>query len=93
MVRFPAIAGAVPVYVATPEEFRAIDCVTEPMVKRMLPVGVVMPLAGVTVAVSVYVEPANSDPLGLIPSCVVVPAAITVSLSAFEVLEENSAEP
>jgi hypothetical protein len=39
--------------VATPDEFKATVCVVEPTVKMTLPGGVVEPLAGETVAVSV----------------------------------------
>jgi hypothetical protein len=43
------------------------------MVKITLPVGVTVPLAGVTVAVRVYADPAVSAPLGLIERTVLDP--------------------
>jgi hypothetical protein len=63
------------------------------MVKITLPVGVTVPLAGVTVAVRVYADPAVRVPLGLIPSTVVVPIAATVSFRVFDVLPRKVADP
>jgi len=69
----PAVAGAVPLYVAMPEGFNATVCVAEPMLKTTLPVGVAEPLAGATEAVNVYDSPAaNVPPLGVIDRAVVV---------------------
>jgi hypothetical protein len=48
----PAVAGAVPLMVAMPEEFNATACVAESMVKTTLPVGIAEPLAGATDAVN-----------------------------------------
>jgi len=62
--------------VATPDEFRAVVCVEEPMVNTTLPVGVVEPLVGETMAVREYGAPAvNDPPLGLIDRAVVVETA------------------
>ena len=51
--RLPASVDDVPVYVASPKAFKASGCVIEPIVKITLPVGIPVPLAAVTVAVSV----------------------------------------
>ena len=80
----------------TPEGLRATVCVAVPMVKTTLPVGMVGPLAEVTVAVSVYEAPAVSvPPLGVMESAVlvVITGTATVSLRVLEVLVVKAAVP
>jgi hypothetical protein len=53
-----------------------------------------IPLDGVTVAVSVKLDPASSDPpVGEMVSAVVVGMVVMLSVSVLEVLDENSVEP
>jgi hypothetical protein len=59
--------------VATPAEFNVAICVAEPTVNPMLPDGAVEPVAGATVALSIYGPPAvNVPPLGVMDNWVVV---------------------
>jgi hypothetical protein len=93
MASEPAARGAVPEYVATPDRLTATVWVVDPIVNRTLPVGRVDPLAGVTVADSVYGEPTVSEPVGVVARDIVVPIAATVSFNRFDVLPEYSVEP
>ena len=78
---------------AMPEEPRATVWVNEPIWKITLPVGEAVLPVGDTLAVRVYVESTDREPVGVINKAVEVRIAVMVSFSVFEVLGANSGEP